>query len=90
MEPNDFARGRALGRVRPTRAQRRLATECTGPLEETRQFVEFAHALLPHLEAHFAADTELGKVARRARRRFPDPVAQVAALRSLIEQAVHP
>lgn len=90
MKPNEYARDRALGRVRPTRAQRLLATEGTEPLEEIARFVDFAHALLPHLEAHFAPDTEFGTLLRRARRRFPDPAARVAALRHLIEQAVHP
>jgi hypothetical protein len=90
MEPNDYARDRALGRVRPTRAQHRLATEAAAPLDEIAQFVDFAHALLPHLEAHFDRESEIGKVVRRARRRFPDPASRLAELRTLIEQAVHP
>ncbi|HWK90232.1 MAG TPA: hypothetical protein VNP72_09560 [Longimicrobium sp.] len=90
MDPNDYARDRALGRVRPTRAQRRLATDGVEPLEEIGQFVEFAAALLPLLEPHFDAGSELGQLVRRARRRFSEPAAQVARLRSLIEEAVHP
>lgn len=90
QEPNDYARDRALGRVRPTRAIRRLGEECTAPLAELAHFVEFAHALLPHLEPHFDPESEIGQAIRRARRRFPDPASFVASLRALIEQAVHP
>lgn len=90
QEPNDFARDRALGRVRPTRALRRLGEECTRPLGELAQFVEFAHALLPHLEPHFDPGSEIGQVVRRARRRFPDPPALVGTLRTLIEEAAQP
>jgi hypothetical protein len=88
--PNDYARDRALGRVRPTRALRRLADECVRPLDELAQFARFADALLPHLEPHFDPESEIGRVVRRARRRFPDPPALVATLRALIDQAVHP
>jgi hypothetical protein len=90
QEPNDYARDRALGRVRPTRALQRLGDECTAPLAELAHFVEFAHALLPHLEPHFDSESEIGQVIRRARRRFPDPGSLVGSLRALIEQAVHP
>jgi hypothetical protein len=90
LTPNDYARDRALGRVRPSRALRRLGEESGPALDELAQFVEFAHALLPHLEAHFDAASEIGTVVRRARRRFADPAALVGALRSLIEQAVAP
>lgn len=88
--PNDYARDRALGRVRPTRALRRLADECARPLDELAQFVSFADALLPHLEPHFDPESEIGQVIRRARRRFADPASLVTSLRALIEQAVHP
>lgn len=90
MQPNEYARDRALGRVRPTRAQRRLATEVAEPLEEVAQFVSFAVALLSHLETRLDPAGELGGVVRQARERFSDPVGEVAALRTLIEQAVHP
>lgn len=90
LSPNDYARDRALGRVRPTRAERRLADESQRLLAELAHFVEFAHALLPHLEPHFAADTDLGQLVRRARKRFPEPSTLVETLRTLIEQAVNP
>jgi len=89
-EPNDYARDRALGRIRPTQAQRRLAVECGEPLDEITRFIEFAHGLLPHLERQFDASSEVGNVVRQARRRFPDPLSHVTGLRTLIEQAVHP
>jgi hypothetical protein len=90
LKPNDYARDRALGRHRPSRALRRLAEESGTALDELAQFIEFAHALLPHLEAHFDATSDIGTVVRRARRRFADPVATVDTLRSLIEHAVSP
>jgi hypothetical protein len=90
QEPNDYARDRALGRVRPTRALVRLGEECTRPLDELAHFVSFADALLPHLEPHFDPESEIGRVIRRARRRFADPASLVGSLRTLIEQAVHP
>lgn len=90
IKPNDYARDRALGRVRPSRALRRLGEESAGALDELSQFVDFAHALLPHLEAQLDPASEIGTVVRRARRRFTDPPAILGALRSLIEQAVNP
>lgn len=90
LNPNDYARDRALGRVRPTRAERRLADESQRPLSELAHFVEFAHALLPHLEPRFDAATDLGQVVRQARKRFPEPATLVETLRTLIEQAVNP
>lgn len=90
IKPNDYARDRALGRVRPSRALRRLGEESGDTLDELSQFVEFAHALLPHLEAQLDPASEIGTVVRRARRRFADPPALVATLRSLIEHAVYP
>lgn len=90
LKPNDYARDRALGRVRPNRAQRRLASDSPKPLSELAQFVEFAHALLPHLEPHFDPASDLGKVIRRAQKRFSDPAKQLDTLRALIEQAVNP
>jgi hypothetical protein len=90
MQPNEYARDRALGRVRPTRAQRRLANEAAEPLEEVAQFVAFAHALLSHLGTRLDPEGELAGVVRQARERFQDPVCDVAALRTLIGQAVHP
>jgi hypothetical protein len=90
LQPNDYARDRALGRIRPTRALQRLRDESAPALEELAQFAEFAHALLPHLEAHFDAGSEIGTVVRRARRRFTDPPALVGTLRSLIDQAANP
>ncbi|HKP75526.1 MAG TPA: hypothetical protein VJT67_08275 [Longimicrobiaceae bacterium] len=90
LTPNDYARDRAIGRVRPSRALRRLGDESVHPLDDLAQFVEFAHALLPHLESHFDPASEIGTVVRRARRRFTDPAVHLRALRSLIEQAVNP
>ena len=90
LKPNEYARDRALGRLRPSRTLRRLGEESATALDEVAQFIEFAHALLPHLEAHFDAASEIGTVVRRARRRFADPLAAVDTLRSLIEQAVSP
>lgn len=90
LTPNDYARDRALGRLRPSRALRRLGEESGGALDELGQFVEFAHALLPHLESHLDPASEIGTVVRRARRRFTDPSALVLTLRTLIEQAVNP
>jgi hypothetical protein len=90
QKPNDYARDRALSRVRPTRAQKKLASGASSRLSELAQFVDFAHALLPHLEPHFGPTDELGQVIRRAQGRFPDPAALLKELRTLIEQAVGP
>ncbi|HEU0298866.1 MAG TPA: hypothetical protein VFR37_05410 [Longimicrobium sp.] len=90
LNANDYARDRALGRVRATRAQRRLASEGAAALADLSGFVEFAQALLPHLETHFGPADELGQVIRRAQKRFPDPAGLVRELRTLIEQAVAP
>lgn len=88
LKPNDYARDRALKRIRPTRALKKLANEGVRGAADLAQFVEFAHALLPHLESHFGPDDKLGQVIRRAQERFPDPVALVRDLRTLIKQAV--
>ncbi|MBB4635876.1 plasmid mobilization protein [Longimicrobium terrae] len=88
LTPNDYARDRALGRVRPSRAVRRLSAGCHEPLEELAQFIRFADQLLPHLEPEFDPASEMGRVIHRARRRFPDPVGTLASLRTLIEEAV--
>lgn len=90
LTANHYARDRTLGRVRPSRALRRLAEESPVTLDELARFADFIHALLPHLELHVDPASDLAAAVHLTRERFPDPSRLVEGLRSLIEEATLP